>query len=269
MNRDIRAGMAGFLLLLVAGAGAPWLAPFDPWAPTVAGQTAPGWPHLLGTNDLGQDLLSEILYGLRLSLLVGLAAAGLSTAVGALVGIVAGTRGGWVDEVMMGVTDTFLLIPGLPLLIVLVAYLGSGFWNLILVIGLIWWTPTARAVRAAALQVRGMPYIEAARATGAGEVRVVLRHVLPNTLPVLGARFVVAVPEAVLTEAGLSFLGLGDPRFKSLGLTLHYAFTGGALLSGSWWWYTFPIAAITLLVCSVALLGLGLEGGQRQNRSMT
>jgi ABC-type dipeptide/oligopeptide/nickel transport system permease subunit len=97
MNRDIRAGLTGFLLLLVAGAAAPWLAPFDPWAPTVAGQTAPGWPHLLGTNDLGQDLLSEILYGLRLSLLVGLAAAGLSTAVGALVGIIAGTpaAAGW------------------------------------------------------------------------------------------------------------------------------------------------------------------------------
>ena len=101
MNRDVRAGLAGFLLLLVAGAAAPWLAPFDPWAPMGAGQTAPGWPHVLGTNDIGQDLLSEILFGVRLSLLVGLAAAGLATVVGALVGIVAGTRGGWVDEALM------------------------------------------------------------------------------------------------------------------------------------------------------------------------
>ena len=261
MKQDGRAGLAGFLLLLIAGVAAPWLAPFDPWAPSSAAQLQPGWPHLLGTNDLGQDLLSEMLYGLRLSLLVGLAAAGLSTALGALVGVVAGTRGGWVDEILMVVTDTVLLVPGLPLLIVLVAYVGAGFWNLILVIGLIWWTPTARAVRAAAWQIRSMPYIDAARATGASEPRIILRHVLPNTLPVLGARFVIAVPEAVLTEAGLSFLGLGDARYKSLGLTLHQAFTGGALLNGSWWWYTFPIAAIALLVCSVALLGLGLGLG--------
>ena len=255
-------GLIGVLVLLGAGLTAPWLAPFDPWAPTTAAQLQPGWPHVLGTNDLGQDLLSEMLYGLRLSLLVGLAAAGLSTAVGAVVGMVAGTRGGWVDEALMIVTDTVLLVPGLPLLIVLVAYLGAGFWNLILVIGLIWWTPTARAVRAAALQIRRMPYIEAARAIGASQTRIVRRHVLPNTVPVLAARFVIAVPEAVLTEAGLSFLGLGDPRYKSLGLTLHQAFAGGALLNGSWWWYTFPVAAITLLVCSVALLGLD-EGSGR------
>lgn len=266
MNRDSRAGWVAFLLLLIAGVAAPWLAPFDPWAPSGVGQTAPGWPHLLGTNDLGQDLLSEILYGLRLSLLVGLAAAGLSTVVGALVGVVAGVRGGWLDEALMAITDTLMLIPGLPLLILLVAYLGAGFWNLILVIGLIWWTPTARALRAAALQVRSMPYVESARATGAGETRIVLCHVLPNTLPVLVARFVVAVPEAVLTEAGLSFLGLGDARYKSLGLTLHHAFSGGALLSGSWWWYVFPIGAISLLVCSVALLGFGLETEPPQHR---
>ena len=158
----------------------------------------------------------------------------------------------------MGVTDTLLLIPGLPLLIVLVAYVGAGFWNLILVIGLIWWTSTARAVRAAALQVATMPYIEAARAAGVSEGRILARHVLPNTLPVILARFVVAVPEAVLTEAGLSFLGLGDPRWKSLGLTLHHAFTGGALLSGAWWWYTFPVAAIGALTWSVAVVGLSL-----------
>ena len=121
----------------------------------------------------------------------------------------AGSRGGWVDEGLMGITDTLLLIPGLPLLILLVAYLGAGFWNLIFVIGLIWWTPTARAVRVAAWQVRTMPYVEAARATGASEGRITMRHVLPNTLPVITARFVIAVPEAVLTEAGLSFLGLG------------------------------------------------------------
>lgn len=267
MSRAISRGQfgaCGCALLAIAGLAAPWLAPFDPWAPSALAQSAPGWPHVLGTNDLGQDLLSELLYGLRLSLLIGIAAATLSTVIGTLVGVVAGTMGGWVDEALMGLTDTLLLIPGLPLLILLVAYLGAGFWNLIFVIGLIWWTPTARAVRAGALQVRAMPYIEAARATGVGQARVVLRHVLPNTLPVVGARFVVAVPEAILTEAGLSFLGLGDPRFKSLGLTLHHAFSGGALLSGAWWWYVSPIAVISCLVACIALLGMSLEQSDSQ-----
>lgn len=254
-----RTGAALCAGLLAAGLLASRLTPFNPWAPSGAPLSAPAWPHLFGTNDLGQDLLSEVLYGLRLSLVVALAAAGLSTAIGAAVGVAAGYRRGWVDEVAMAVTDTLLLVPGLPLLIVVVAYIGPGFWNLIVVIGLIWWTPTARAVRAAALQVRQMPYIEAARASGAGEARILARHVLPNCLPVVLANFVVAVPDAVLTEAGLSFLGLGDPRWKSLGLTLHHAFAGGALLSGAWWWYAFPILAIALLVAAVALVGLGLE----------
>ena len=254
-----RWGLVLFGLAFFGGTLAPWLAPFDPWASDGMPHTPPGLPHLLGTNDIGQDLLSEILYGLRLSLLVGLVAAGLSTAVGTVLGLFAGYRRGLADEVLMGLTDTFMLIPGLPLIVLLVAYVGAGFWSLVLVIGLIWWTGTARAVRASALQVREMPYIEAAQALGAGSARILLRHMLPNALPVVLARFVVAVPEAILTEAGLSFLGLGDPAQKSLGLTLHYAFLRGGLLNGQWWWYTFPILAIAVLVMGIALIGLGIE----------
>lgn len=263
MKRGIKSevwiGLAGFGLAVLGGGLSPWLTPFDPWAPLGRPYAPPGWPHLLGTNDLGQDLLSEVLCGMRVSLLVGLAAAGLATAIGTGLGLVAGYFRGIVDEAIMGIADTLMLIPALPLIIVLVAYTGPGFSGLIAVIGLLWWTGTARAVRARVLQVRETPFVEAARALGCGHFRVLCRHVLPNVLSVVLARFITAVPEAILTEAGLSFLGLGNPAEKSLGLTLHYAFSRGGLVNGQWWWYTFPVLAIAFIVLSITLLGLGIE----------
>ena len=159
----------------------------------------------------------------------------------------------------MGLTDTIMLIPALPLIILLVAYSGPSFWWIVAVIGLVWWTGTARAVRARVLQVREMPFVEASTALGARRWRTMLVHILPNLGPVLLARFTMAVPEAILTEAGLSFLGLGDPSVKSLGLTLNHAFTNGGLINGQWWWYLFPIMAISAIVLSVSLLGIGSQ----------
>ncbi len=252
-------GLALFTLVLVGGGLASYLAPFDPWAPSGTPYAGPSWTHLLGTNDIGQDILSEILFGLRVSLLVGVVAAGMATVIGTCVGLLAGYCRGAVDEFLMGITDTLMLIPGLPLMIVLVAYTGPSFWSIIAVIGLVWWTGTARAVRSRVLQLREMPYIEAARAMGVGQGRVLFHHVLPNAFPVVLARFVVAVPEAILTEAGLSFLGLGDPAQKSLGLMLNHAFMRGGLVNGQWWWYTFPVLAIAVVVLSVTLLGFSGE----------
>ena len=251
---------AGLLLTAIAGGLlAGWLAPYDPWAPSGPPYSSPSAAHLLGTNDIGQDILSEILYGVRVSLIVGLVAAGLATVIGASIGMVAGYFRGPVDECLMAVTDTLMLVPALPLIIVLVAYTGPSFWSITFVIGLIWWTGTARAVRARALQVREMPFIEAARAMGFGNLRILFRHLLPNIFHVAVARFITAVPEAILTEAGLSFLGLGDPSQKSLGLILNHAFLRGALLNGQWWWYTFPVLAIALIALGVTLLGLSTE----------
>ena len=244
--------------LLLAGSLAPWVAPYDPWTPVGSPFAPPGWPHLMGTNDLGQDLLSGVLHGLGPTLLVGLLAATLSIVLGTGVGLAAGYGGRAAEHALMGLTDTFMLIPGLPLMILLVAYVGSSLW-VVVVIGLLWWTSTARAVRAAVLQVRSTAYIEAARATGLGPWRIVLGHVLPNIWPVVLARFIEAVSEAILTEAGLSFLGLGDPASKSLGLMLHHAFLGGGLFNGYWWWYTFPVLGLGLVVACVTLVGLSLE----------
>ena len=171
----------GFLLALAAaGALAGVLAPYDPWAASGLPFSSPTWPHLLGTNDLGQDLLSEVVFGIRLSLAVGLIGAAVATAIGALVGLAAGFYRGWIDEALMGLTDTIMLIPALPLIILLVAYSGPNFWWIVAVIGLVWWTGTARAVRARVLQVREMPFVEASTALGARRWRTMLVHVLPN-----------------------------------------------------------------------------------------
>ena len=256
---ELRIGVAVLCALSGAALGANWIAPYNPWHPVGDPYAGPSWAHLLGTNDLGQDILSELIFGIRVSLLVGLAAAGVATALGTLIGLVSGYLRGPADELLMGITDTVMLIPGLPLLIVLITYTGPSFWGIAAVIGLVWWTETARAVRSRALQVSRMPFVEAARAVGMGRRRILWRHILPNTMPTVLARFVVAVPEAILTEAGLSFLGLGDPTAKSLGLMLNHAFARGGLINGLWWWYTFPVLAIAAIVLSVTLVGMGSE----------
>ncbi len=258
-SAESRLGAALLLAAIAGGLFAGWLAPHDPWAPSGRPYGSPSAAHLLGTNDIGQDILSEILYGVRVSLIVGLAAAGLATLIGTSIGMMAGYFRGPIDDCLMAITDTLMLVPALPLMIVLVAYTGPSFWSIAFVIGLIWWTGTARAVRAKALQVREMPFIEAAQAMGFGNLRVLLRHLLPNVLHVAVARFITAVPEAILTEAGLSFLGLGDPSEKSLGLILNHAFLRGGLLNGLWWWYTFPVLTIAFIALGVTLLGLGTE----------
>ena len=265
-NIETRVGAGLLLAALICGVFAGQLAPHDPWAPSGTPYEGPTGAHLLGTNDIGQDILSEILFGIRVSLLVGLAAAGLATFIGTCVGLAAGYFRGAVDEALMAVTETLMLVPGLPLMIVLVAYVGSSYWTMIAVIGLIWWTTTARAVRAKVMQVREMPYIEAARALGTPHFRILFRHALPNAMSVVLARFAISVPDAILTEAGLSFLGLGDPTMKSLGSMLNQAFTRGGLLNGLWWWYSFPVAAIAVVVLGVTLVSMGVEAGALKGR---
>ena len=267
---EATSGVVLFLGLLVVAGGCRWLAPFDPWLVTGDPLRPPDSVHWLGTNDLGQDVLSEVLFGMQVSLVVGMGAAGLSTLIGTLVGLAAESLRGTTDEVLMGVSDVLMVIPGLPLVIVLVAYTGPGTAAVILAIGLTWWPATARAVRAQAMLLREMPFVEAARASGLGEMRVMLQHILRNATPVVLARFAVALPDAILAEAGLSFLGLSDPSQKSLGMTVNYAFQGGAFLNGHWWWHAPAILAIALMVTSVTLASECslLGGGGMMRRSI-
>ncbi|MCL6479628.1 MAG: ABC transporter permease [Peptococcaceae bacterium] len=248
------AGLVIISFFLIMAVFAPVLSPHDPWA-LGAPYLPPVKGHPLGTNDIGQDLLSELFYGARISLFVGFFAAFLATGAGAAAGLLAGYLRGSADEALMRLTDIFLLIPKLPLVIVLVAYLRPSIWNIIIVIALLGWTGTARVVRARVMQVREMPFVKSARALGAGSFYIIFKHILPNTTEVIFAKASLAVAGAMLTEAGVSFLGLGDPTQKSWGMMLRYAFSHGGVVNGYWWWYLPPTLCISLAVLGFVLLG--------------
>ncbi len=255
--------MAGFLLLFILFTLAvcgPVFSPYDPHAATGAPFEKPSSRHWLGTNDIGQDILSEIIAGTRVSLSIGVLAACIAIAIGTAVGITAGYLGGMADVIMMRFVDIVLVIPFLPLMILLAAYLGPSFWNLVIVIGALVWARPARVIRAQVLSLRSRGYVQAARSMGAGKGHILYRHILPGVLPLGLAQFVLAASSTILIEASLSFLGLGDPLRKSWGSVLYYAQVRGAFLSGAWlWWVLPPGLLITLSVMAFAFAGYSFE----------
>lgn len=253
--------LAVFLLLAVL---APFIASYDPWEPGKP-FLPPNKEHPLGTNDIGQDIFSELVYSTRISLSVGLFASFISVAIGTLVGLFSGYLRGMTEETLMGLTDVILIIPAMPLMIILAAHTAPSIWNIILVVGLLWWCSTARVVRSRVLQLREMPFVEAARSLGATDTYIIFRHILPNAQQVIFAKFILVVAGAMLTEASLSFLGLGDPLQKSWGMMLSYAFSRGGFLNGYWWWYLPPGICISLAVLSFVLIGFGLEEQERND----
>lgn len=238
----------------------PALAPYDPREVTGRPFSPPSAEHWLGTNDIGQDIFSELLWGTRVSLLIGLIAASTAIVFGTTVGVVASLAGGWVDAVLMRVTDVVLIIPFLPLAIVLAAFFGPSVWNTALVIALVIWARPARVVRSQGLAICSLSFVEAAHALGGGFGHVLVRHVLPGVVPLALSQFVLATSSSILTEAGLAFLGLGDPVQKSWGTILFYAQARGAFLNGSWpWWVIPPGVLISLTVLAFVLIGRSLE----------
>lgn len=236
------------------------IAPFDPRDVVARPYLPPSGTHWLGTNDIGQDILSEILWGTRVSLLIGLVAASVAVVVGTGVGVVASFFGGRVDALLMRLTDVVLTLPFLPLAIVLAAFLGPSLWNTALVIALVIWARPARVVRSQGLATRHEPYVEAAHALGGGAWHVLWRHVVPAVVPLALSQFILATSGAILTEASLAFLGLGDPIQKSWGTILYYAQARGAFLNGSWpWWVLPPGVLIATTVLAFALVGRSLE----------
>ena len=261
-----RIGVIGAVMLLVAvfvAVFAPFLAPYDPEAridltlDDIFQQ--PSAAHLLGTDDRGKDVLSKLIYGTRVSLLVGFTAAAIAISIGAVVGIVAGYQRGWIGSVLMRITDFFLVIPDLALMIVLVAILGPSLTTIIVVIGFLGWTGTARLVRAQTLSVRERKYVMRAQAVGAGDIHILRRHVLPAVLPLMLANMVLVVSIAILEESSLAFLGLGDPTVISWGQMLNFAFEGGAVSAGAWSALLAPGLAIVWVVLGTTLLGTALE----------
>ena len=228
--------------------------------------TAPGMPleppsaeFPLGTDELGRSVLDLVIQGSQISLMVGLLATAISMIIGSLMGITSGYFGGWVDVVLMRLTDWFLVIPFLPLAIVLAALLGSSLWVIALVIGITTWAGTARVVRAQVLTVKQRPYVERARSLGAGHRHLIGRHILPNVFPLIFANTTLVVAVAILAETTLSFLGLGDPLNVSWGTMLQFAFEEGAISLGAWWYLIPPGLCIVFVVLGFTMVGHALD----------
>ncbi|MHC1687905.1 MAG: ABC transporter permease [Methanothrix sp.] len=265
LSGSSKIGLALFVLFLIVAVFAGAVAPYDPWL-RFSPFMPPGFAHPLGTNDLGNDILSELIFGTRVSLIVGFGAAFMATIIGTVVGLLSGYFRGLADELLMGLTDVFLMIPQIPLIIVLAAFLRPSFWMTALLMGCLWWTSTARVVRSRTLQVREMSYVESATSLGFSHPHIIFTDVLPNILHVIMPKFLLAIASALIAEASISFLGLGDPTMKSWGMMINFAFTRGGFINGYWWWYLPPGLCITLFVLSVVLMGSSLEDREEESR---
>jgi peptide/nickel transport system permease protein len=235
------------------------IAPYDPDASSLDVLAPPSADHLLGTTEQGSDVLSQLLAGARVSIVVGFAAAFISAVVGSAVGLASGYFGGWTDRILDALENWFLVIPTLPLMIVLARLLDPSLGVLIAVIGLTSWAGTGRIVRAQVLTLRERAFVERARSLGAKDMYIIRKHILPNTAPLIFANTVLIVAVAILSEAALSFLGLGDPTQISWGTMLENAFEAGAPSAEAWWYVIPPGLCITLLVLAVAVLGYLFE----------
>ncbi|MBA7643020.1 Dipeptide transport system permease protein DppC [subsurface metagenome] len=252
-------GLAIVAVFFLAIALAPYIAPYDPSLRIGAAFEPPSWQHLLGTNDIGVDVLSELIYAGRISLMVGLIAASIVVMTGSTVGLISGYFGGVVDEILMRITDIVLILPRFPLMIVMAAYLGPGMWTIIFVYSVVGWASLARQVRSQVLSVKESTFVEASRAIGAGNTHIMISHILPNIGGIIIANGVMEIMFAILTEAGLSFLGLGDPTHKSWGVMLYWAQIRGAFLWGAWWWIFPPGLCISLISCGFNFIGTALN----------
>jgi len=262
-----RVGVLGLVMIGVAvfvAVFAPLLAPYDPYARTSVTildiYQPPSAAHPLGTDDGGGDVFSKLLYGARVSLIVGFAAAFISLLIGGAIGLVAGYFGGRLGSLLMRFTDFFLVIPDLALLIVIVAVLRDrSLVNLIFVIGALGWTTTTRLVRSQVLSLRERKFVTRARAVGGGDWYIIRRHILPLALPLMLANTVLVISLAILSESTLSFIGLGDPTVVSWGQMLNFAFERGAVSASAWWALIPPGLAIVWIVLGTTLLGTAME----------
>jgi len=260
-NPKSRTGLAmvGFMVLVAL------IAPFISVAHPndfnlLAARQAPSWHHLFGTTDQGSDIFSQVVLGARRSLLLGAAAGALATGVAAFLGITAAYSGGLVDEVVSFLTNVFLTIPPIPLLVVASGYLKNrGMGTMIVVLAVVLWAFEARILRGQALSLKSRDFIQAAKAAGESTPRIVFAELMPNMISRIAAGFVLVFYIALLTDAGLEFLGLGDMTKTSWGVTLYWAQTNSTVLQGEWWPFFFPGAALAFTVLGLVLLLAGID----------
>lgn len=247
--------------LVAVAVVAPWIAPYDPHAITGRSFESPSGEHVLGTNDAGSDTFSRLLVGTRNTLIVAAGATSLILVIGVAVGVAAGLRGGFLDTAFMRLVDVFLALPVLPLLIFIAALAGPSRTLSILMIGLFMWPETARIVRSQTLTLRSRGFVSSARGFGAGPLYVMRRHLVPALGPVIAANLVFVAGAAVTIEAGLAFIGLGDPAAVSWGAELNRALSNQQIYIGSLWlWWLLPAGlALTLAILSFTFIGVGLE----------
>ncbi len=251
------------VLAIAAALLAPLIAPYDPYAHVTVQpedvMAPPSPQHLLGQDDAGRDVLSLLLYGARVSLLVGFAASLMSILIGTTVGMTAGYLGGRIGALLMRITDGLMVIPDLPLMLVIIAVWGRGLWKIVLVIGLLGWTYAARLVRSQVLSVKERQYVLRARSMGASSLRIIVRHIFPQVVPLILAEAVLDISASILAESSLSFLGLGDPMLISWGSMLNFAFERGAISRGAWWYLLPPGLGIVWVTLGLTFFGNTLE----------
>lgn len=260
------AGIAIYTVFILVAIFADQLAPYDPTEILytadydLAADRRPGEDgFILGTTSLGRDIFSQLVYGSRAALLIGITAAFMVALIGTIVGLLAGYFGGWVDLVLMRLADIAFGIPFLPFVIVLAAFLDPSIWNVVLAMALVLWRDTGRVIRSQVLTLRTRAYVQAARVCGSSDLKIVFRHIAPNILPLSFLYGSIAIGWAILTEASISFLGFGDPETISWGYMLQDAFASAALSQGAYYWFVPPGLCIILVVVAGFFISRGYE----------
>lgn len=252
-------GLAIVLILCFVAIFAEWLAPYAP-SDRVDALLPPSWEHLLGTNNMGQDVLSQVIRGTTLSVEIGLMSAVVSIGIGVTIGILAGYYRGWLEQFLLAITDAFIIIPGLPLMIVLVAYTESSALMIVFSISILAWCPMARVIHPRVMAIMDSSFVAASKLLGKSDLFILVHHIIPNCWEIITAKFAMAVGAGMLAEASLSFMGLGDRFSTSWGTIVNEAFRYGALLMGYWWWYLMPGLLICISVLAFIMLGYSNNG---------
>lgn len=259
INRKVASGTMIVLFFVLVAIFGPLFLPGDPNRITHDGNLSPSLHHLLGTTSLGQDLFGQLILGTQTSVLWGFFSAILVTLLSIVIGLVGGYFSGVIDEILSFITNIFLVLPGIPLMLVIASYVPAGALTVALVVTITSWAWGARVLRAQTLSLRSREFVTAARSNGETTVRILFYEIFPNQISLVAANFVSTMIQVVLAFATLQFLGLGDTTQASWGGMLYWAQNAGALLGGRWWWFIPPGACIAVLGAGLSLINFGID----------